>query len=105
VLQRALAAQEAVTESLLGQLKAKDAQIEGMQTFMQSLNERLRESNLLMASLQKQLPGPASSDGELVVAKSGERQSTKANADNGSKTKGNHGRGWWRGVFGRRSVR
>lgn len=58
VLQRALSAQEAVTERLLEQLKAKDSQIEGMQTFMQSLNERLRESNLLMAALQKQLPLP-----------------------------------------------
>jgi hypothetical protein len=53
-----LVAQETVTERLLEQLRAKDAQIEGMQTFMQSLNERLRESNLLMASLQQSLPYP-----------------------------------------------
>lgn len=99
VLQRALAAQETVTERLLEQLKAKDAQIEGQQQFMQSLNERLRESNLLMASLQKQLPGPTLPGAESPVAKDIEQQSAKPNADKGGRVKPSRHRSWWRGVF------
>jgi hypothetical protein len=49
--QRALAAQEAATSHLVEQLRVKDEQIA-------ALNDRLRESNVLMASLQKQLPEP-----------------------------------------------
>lgn len=41
------------------QLLAKDAQIEKLGAIVGSLNERLREGNVLMASLQKQLQIPA----------------------------------------------
>ena len=49
LLERAIAAHEKAAAQLFEQLKVKDDQIS-------ALNERLRESNLLMASLQKQLP-------------------------------------------------
>ena len=53
LLQRAIAAHEKAASQLVEQLKVKDDQIA-------ALNERLRESNLLMGSPQKQLPAPAS---------------------------------------------
>ena len=52
LLERAIAAHERSASQLVEQLKVKDEQIA-------ALNERLRESNLLMGSLQKQLAGPA----------------------------------------------
>lgn len=69
LLQRALAAQEGITDQLIQQLKVKDSQIEGMQQFMHSLNERLRESNVLMASLQKQLPAPTEKGSDVSASK------------------------------------
>jgi hypothetical protein len=57
LLQRAMAAKEQAEEKLFDQLKTKDTQITGLQQTVSSLNERLRESNLLMASsFQQQLP-------------------------------------------------
>ena len=56
LLQRAIAAHEKAASQLVEQLKVKDDQIA-------ALNERLQESNLLMGSLQKQLPAPAANRG------------------------------------------
>jgi hypothetical protein len=61
VLQRAIDAKEKVTAELFSQLRVKDEQIA-------ALNERLRESNVLMQSLQKQLPEPAGKTVPLVGA-------------------------------------
>lgn len=58
ILERALAAKEQVEANLFEQLRVKDAQIA-------SLNDRLRESNLLMAGMQKQLPEPKKSAGPI----------------------------------------
>ena len=58
LLQRAMAAKEQAESRLFDQLKTKDEQISGLQQTVTSLNERLRESNLLMGSLQRQLPPP-----------------------------------------------
>lgn len=58
LLQRAMAAKEQAEARLFDQLKTKDEQIAGLQQTVASLNERLRESNLLMANVQKQLPSP-----------------------------------------------
>jgi hypothetical protein len=49
LIQRAIDAKEHAEARLFEQLRVKDEQIS-------ALNERLRESNVLMASLQKQLP-------------------------------------------------
>lgn len=56
LLQRAMTAKENAEAKLFDQLKTKDEQIAGLQHTVTSLNERLRESNVLMASLQRQLP-------------------------------------------------
>jgi hypothetical protein len=63
LLERVIAAQEKTTAQLVEQLKVKDEQIA-------ALNDRLRESNYLLGSLQQQLPEPKkSSVGVLGVAK------------------------------------
>lgn len=58
------------------QLVAKDSQIEKLGTIIGSLNDRLREGNLLMASLQQQLQLPEQSkttvDAEVKVKKAKE---------------------------------
>jgi hypothetical protein len=56
LLQRAMAAKEQAEAKLFDQLKTKDEQMAGLQQTITSLNERLRESNMLMASVQRQLP-------------------------------------------------
>lgn len=56
VVDRVLRAKEEAEAKLFEQLKIKDAQIAGQQQTITALNERLRESNVLMASLQRQLP-------------------------------------------------
>lgn len=45
-------------ESKQGQLKVKDDQIQALTEIVYSLNERMREGNVLMASLQKHLALP-----------------------------------------------
>lgn len=65
LLQRAMTAKEQAESRLFDQLKTKDEQISGLQQTVASLNERLRESNLLMANIQQQLPSPkAEANGE-----------------------------------------
>ncbi|HUY33161.1 MAG TPA: hypothetical protein VMV69_10295 [Pirellulales bacterium] len=100
VLERALSAQEAVTERLLEQLKVKDAQIEGMQQFMHSLNERLRESNILMGSLQKQLPGPSWKGTEEGPAVRAAAPSAKSKSKAAAGPKQGRRRSWLRAMFG-----
>ncbi len=56
LLQRTIAAKEHAEAKLFDQLKTKDEQMAGLQQTITSLNERLRESNMLMASVQRQLP-------------------------------------------------
>lgn len=56
LLQRAMAAKDSAEAKLFDQLKTKDDQIAGLQQTVTSLNERLRESNVLMAAQQRQLP-------------------------------------------------
>ena len=56
LLERAMHAKEEAEAKLFEQLKTKDNQIAGLQQTVTSLNECLRESNVLMASLQRQLP-------------------------------------------------
>src|SRR5205814_5000342 len=61
LLQRAIDAKEKAEARLFEQLRTKDEQIA-------ALNERLRESNVLMQSLQKQLPEPAKAPAAVVEA-------------------------------------
>jgi len=56
VIERAMAAHEKAASQICEQLRVKDEQIA-------ALNERLRESNLLMGSLQKQLAAPGGNRG------------------------------------------
>lgn len=61
LLQRAIDAKEQAEIRLFEQLRVKDEQIA-------SLNERLHESNILMGSLQKQLPEAGKMPANLVEA-------------------------------------
>jgi hypothetical protein len=84
LLQRAMAAKESAEAKLFDQLKTKDDQIAGLQQTVTSLNERLRESNMLMASAQRQLP-----DGKRATAgilKAEESRPTAAAGKRSSKT-------------------
>ena len=62
-LQKELASKE-------GQMKVKDKQIESLTEIVQSQNERMREGNVLMASLQKHLALPEAGHSEDVNKKS-----------------------------------
>jgi hypothetical protein len=53
-----------------GQLKVKDKQIESLTEIVQSQNERMREGNVLMASLQKHLSLPEAGYSENAKKKS-----------------------------------
>lgn len=64
ILQRAITAHEKAASQLVEQLKVKDDQIA-------ALNDRLRESNLLMGSLQKQLAGSHGEAGRGVGSRGG----------------------------------
>jgi|GEM_PF-6192797 len=66
LLQRAMAAKEQAEAKLFDQLKTKDVQIAGLQQTVTSLNERLRESNMLMASVQRQLPEGKKASAEMI---------------------------------------
>ena len=82
LLERAMHAKEEAEAKLFEQLKTKDNQIAGLQQTVTSLNERLRESNVLMASLQRQLPegkeraAGVTNEGQKTAPASGKR-STK----------------------------
>lgn len=87
LLQRAMAAKEHAEAKLFDQLKTKDDQIIGLQQTVTSLNERLRESNMLMASIQRQLPegkrptvGILRADGSRLTKAVGKRSAKSASA-------------------------
>lgn len=96
-MQRLTDAKEKAEERLFEQLRVKDDQLKAKDDQIAALNERLRESNLLMASLQKQLPEPAkkaASIAEPVVAATPKRPEKGS----GGATKPKQ-RGWLRGIF------
>jgi hypothetical protein len=78
------------------QLQVKDHQIADLSEITKSLNERLREGNILMGSLQKQL-GTASSGGHVTEAKPAPRpQPVKQPIAKKPKPK----KGFWGHMFG-----
>jgi hypothetical protein len=101
LLQRAMAAKDSAEAKLFDQLKTKDDQIAGLQQTVTSLNERLRESNVLMASVQRQLPeGKRATAGML---KADESRPATATAKRSSKTTSSPAkqqrRKWLRALF------
>ena len=80
LLERAMHAKEEAEAKLFEQLKTKDNQIAGLQQTVTSLNERLRESNVLMASLQRQLP--EGKERAVGVANEGRKAAAKRQAIN-----------------------
>jgi hypothetical protein len=101
LLERAMAAKEQAEAKLFDQLKTKDDQITGLQQTVTSLNERLRESNVLMASMQQQLPdGKKTSVGVLNAEHSKptsapEKRSTKNTPPAAKRER----RRWLRAIF------
>ena len=69
VMQRITDAKEKAEERLFEQLRVKDDQLRAKDEQIAALNDRLRESNVLMASLQKQLPEAGKTTMAVVAAK------------------------------------
>jgi len=89
LFQRAIDAKEKAEARLFEQLRVKDEQIA-------ALNERLRESNVLMASLQRQLPERTQT---ASVTTTTPASKTTKRAGNGSTTSGKKARRAWLPAF------
>ena len=55
-------------------MKVKDDQIQALTEIVHSLNERMREGNVLMASLQKHLALPAGTDAVHLDRREGDSE-------------------------------
>lgn len=72
------AADAAIIETLRNQLKVKDKQIDSLTDIVQELNERVREGNILMGSLQQHLALPEPEKGKTVQACAEQSRSAEA---------------------------
>jgi hypothetical protein len=106
IIQEELRAKERNLEAVMDQLKVKDQQIARQSDIIEALNERLREGNLLMGSLQRQLQLKEGSDekketvidAEPVTAKNKAKEKSKK-AEQGSATPKKKVRWWERKIW------
>lgn len=83
-----------ILDILQKELEIKNRQIEKQGEIIQSLNERLREGNILMATLQKQIAPPSPFEGhssmEPVTVKASTKASMEASRRPPKKNSGGH---------------
>lgn len=90
-IQRITDAKEKAEERLFEQLRVKDEQIAAKDTQIAELAARLRESNILMQALQKQLPEPTPAAAVTTASPSSVKRREKAKPTAAFAAK----RNWW----------